>query len=179
MSSTDITDRIARALRRSDDRRAFDSLLRALDEVGDSCEPSVVGAVVDLLDHPAVRPGACGGSRSVPTSAMAALKRLGPHALPGLRAALASREAVARRAVDTLHEIPGDGADQILIAALSHQSPTVRWKAAGALGSRRATAAVDALKERLDDTDANVQRNAAWALTEIRDRSAPASEREE
>ncbi len=179
MSSTDITDRIARALRRSDDRRAFDSLLRALDDVGDSCVPSVVAAVVDLLDHPAVRPGAGGDSRSVRASAMSALKRLGPHALPGLRVALASRESVACRAVDTLHEIPGDGADQILIAALSHQSPTVRWKAAGALGSRRAAAAIDALKERLDDSDANVQRNAAWALTEIRDRIAPATERDE
>ncbi len=162
-----LADQIARAAARPLGPRAIESLLRLIAEIREGSDPSLATTLVELLDHRGVRPGPVGGSRSVRAAAEDALRRMGPPAMPALERALTSRTSIASNAVSFLGEIEGEAAERTLIAALSHASPMLRWKAAGALGARRASAAAGALRACLQDPDANVRQNAGWALEQI------------
>lgn len=160
---------------------AIPDLLRLLDDPSSAVRRAALYQLGGMDEHadavvPAVLAGLRSKDRNTVTTALAALRKLGGRAQPGLEKAAAAEDPGLRRAAMKGAPVIGDAALPLLARGLEDKDAAVRAQAAGSLAGFKEKAAplVPALRKALKDPESRVRHEAAWTISQTGEAAVPA-----
>jgi len=136
---------------------------------GDLAVLKKIEKLVENDDHEALVKAVSSKNVKSACRAISAMRRVGPKAIKGVRAAMADPRPVVREAAVIAMDKVGGEADTPNLATviLKDESPDVRAAAALSLGRMKAYTELEALLKALEDDDQNVRSRANTAIVTI------------